>query len=397
MDKKNLFLVLLIILIVAPLTQSGSIGVNPAKFNVVYFEPGLEKQFEIHVFSDDPTEPIEIYFDGDLKDYATAEPQFFVGSGTSTVTLPLPISPLKPGPSVLYIGAIEKRGEEGIIGGIASVRVPLRVFVPYPGKYLEADFDILDINVGEKTSYRLDISNLGTEDLTVLSTIELYEDDSDGEVVFSKTLEPVDLLSKTSFNLIEEIDTSSLKQGNYFALATISYGDEFLKINRSFRIGHFAVNIEDYDYLFETGKINAFNVLIKSEWNSVINNVYAFIVITDEGKVVQEIVTPTINLDPWQRINLTGFFDASNLTSKRYLANINVHYGGSISNKLAAIYTNPPPKEPFVWLNYYTYVAIGILLLILVIIYLAYKIRKLKSFLRKGGVGRGSKRKKGKK
>jgi len=390
-------LFLIVFLVTLPSAIAGAIGINPAKFNLIYYEPGLETQFEISVFSDDPTEPIEIYFDGDLKDYAVAEPQSFIGEGVSIVTLTLPETPLQPGPSVLYVGGIEKRGEGGVIGGVASIKVPIRVFVPYPGKYLEGDFDILDINVGEKTSYRLDISNLGTEDLTVISTIELYEDDNDGEIVFSKTLEPVDLSSKTSFNLIEEIDTSSLKQGNYFALATINYGDEFLKINRSFRIGHFAVDIEDYDYLFETGKINAFNVLVKSEWNSVINNVYAFIVITDEGKIVQEIVTPTINLEPWQRINLTGFFDASNLTSKRYLANINVHYGGSISNKLAAIYTNDPPKEPFVWLNYYTYVAIGVLLLILIIIYLVYKLRKLKSFLRKGGVGYGPKRKKGKK
>ncbi|MBT3642755.1 hypothetical protein HN876_01500 [archaeon] len=397
MNKKILLFLLFLGLAIAPFIEAGAIGINPAKFNLIYFEPGLEQQFEINIFSDDPLEPIEIYFEGDLKDYASAEPKSFIGEGTSIVTLRLPETSLKPGPSILYVGGIEKKGEGGTIGGLASIRVPIRVFVPYPGRYLEMDFDILDINVGEKTSYRLDVSNLGTEDLVISPTIELYVDDANGELVLTKTLEPIELFSKNSFNSIEELNTSFLKQGNYFALARVDYGEDSLGENLSFRIGHFAIDIEDYDHLFETGKINPFNLEIKSEWNSEIKGVYASIVVTDEGNIVQKMVTPSINLDPWQRVNLTGFFDATNLTTKRYLANINVYYGGSISNKLVAIYTNDPPKEPFVWLNYYSYLLVGILFLVFVIAYLVYWVWKLKSFLRKGGKTHGSKKRKKKK
>ncbi|MFH1452099.1 MAG: hypothetical protein ABIF88_02920 [archaeon] len=386
MGEKKLFLTFVLLLIFLQLVSAGSVGINPANFEREYFEPNMERTYKVNLYSSNNTQKIKLFLEGDLAEFASADQENFIGPGSPTITLKLPASLSKAGPNTLFIGAIEdKEDVSGSFESRAAVRVPIIIFVPYPGVYLESEFTILDINIGEESNYSIKLDNLGTESLTINSDIKIYEKENLTKVILTEDVGENFLKSKESKNLHGPVKTANLPPGNYIAVATIKYSNKTDTINRTLRVGHFSVEIEDYEHTFERGKINPFSIIIKSEWNSMMKNVYTKITVTDNGKIVDEIKTPSIDLNPWERATLSGFFDATDLISGRYLANIVVYYEGSSKNKLVAIYVNDPPKEKFKYTKIAIIISAGIIILILIVIYLTYKIIKLKSFLKKYG------------
>ena len=376
MRKTIIFLTLIIISI--NLISAGGVGITPVHYKE-FFEPGLQKSFEFQSFNTNPTKGVQIYVKGDLAEYATLSETYFIGSGKFTVTLNLPQKIEKPGKHQIIVGAIEAI-EEGMatIGGIAAIQGRIEILVPYPGKYAEASFEINDINEGEEANYELSVHNLGTETISVKPKIEIYKEDK-SNILLTRNLNQTSLGPKKSLTIIETLSTQNLPPGEYKATATIDYGP-IIEINKTFRIGEFLVEVTDYDYLFEQGKINKFNIEIKNKWNSKINEIFARVSINDEGKFITDFKTVSTSSNPWETKNLTGYFDATNLEPKRYIANIILSYDNETTSKLVAIYVNKPPLK----ISYLIYAAIIVgITLIAILIYLLRKIKQLKKLAKK--------------
>jgi len=114
------------------------------------------------------------------------------------------------------------------------------------------------------------------------------------------------------------------------------------------------------------------------------SNIFATVTITDSGKIVSDFKTVSVFTESWEKKNITGFFDATDLESKRYLANINLFYENLSSNKLVAIYIQDPPKKG----TYMIYIIIGagvVGLIIIGFILLILKIRRLRKLIKKNG------------
>jgi len=154
----------------------------------------------------------------------------------------------------------------------------------------------------------------------------------------------------------------------------VDYGKK-IEIEELFRVGYLFVNITDYSYEFESGKINEFNVEVENLWNQKLEDVYAEVSVTDQGKILDEIKTFSIDLKPWQKTNLTGFFDATSITEGRYIANIRVFYPGESNYKLVAIYVYNPPLE-MIWVHIAAIASTVLILGIIVFVYLIYKVKK---------------------
>jgi len=375
---KRIIIFSILIIISANLISAGGVGISPVHYKE-FFEPGLQKSFTFQSFNTDPTKGVQVYIKGDLSEYATLSESYFVGSGKFTVTINLPQKIDKPGAHQLIVGAIEStEGGKATIGGIAAIQGRIEILVPYPGKYAEASFEINDINEGEEALYELKVNNLGTEGISVKPTIEIYKEDK-SNILLTRSLNKTFLSSKKSLNIIETLRTQNLPPGEYQATATIDYGP-IIEINKTFRIGEFLVEISDYDYLFEQGKINKFNVEIKNKWNAQINEIFARVSITDEGKFMTDFKTVSTSSKPWETKNLTGYFDATNLEAKRYTASITLSYDNEVSNKLVAIYVNEPTGK----INYLLYsTIIGGIAVAIILIYLLIKIKRLKKLAKK--------------
>jgi hypothetical protein len=374
--KRRYYLLLLLILVLPQIT-AGSVSISPAYF-IEHFEPSLEKSFSFNTFNSNKEDGIGIELEGDLAKYANVSVDYIQSSGRFSVNLKLPEKLDKPGVHIVYVKVFESKNETGsFVGSMASIRAPIKIIVPYPGKYTESTIRVSNVNKGENARYELNVKNLGTDDVEVDTLVEVFKIDNDGEKVLSNKLDDLYLESKRELDIVEDLNTSSLSPGEYFVKATIDYGKTEI-INTTFKIGQFLVDITDYDYLFERGKINKFNIKIENKWNTKIESVYGDVTITDSGKVVSTFRTISLDTEPWEIKNITGFFDTEGLESKRYLANIQLYYGDSKSSKLVAIYVQDPPKEK----SYLVYILIGVAiisaLIIVAFVILISKIKKLK-------------------
>lgn len=381
------FFITLILLAGASLVSAGSVGISPAYFNE-HFEPGLEKSFTFNTFNPDPENGIGIILEGDLTEYANLSTNFIQGRGQFEVTLKLPEKLEKPGAHILRVRVFESKNisEEGFsgVGGVAAIIAPIKILVPYPGKYTESTFSINNVNEGEDTFYEIEIQNLGTEKVTIQVSIDIFKNNESGEKILTEKIETITLKSKNVLNIVDTLNTSTFEAGNYYATATIDYGKKDI-LNDTFKIGEFLIEIIDYDYQFEKGKINRFNIEIENKWNAQIDHIFAAVTITDQGKVVANFRTVSIDTEAWETKNITGFFDATDLESKRYLANIRLFYANTSSSKLVAIYIQDPPKEK----TYLLYIIIGAsiaaIAIVIGFILLIIKIRRLKKLVKKSG------------
>ena len=398
MKKKEfiLFLCFLIILGLGNLflqlqfVNAGSIGISPAKFKI-YFEPNLEKTFKFTVGSFNPNQSIQIYVKGDLSQYVNLSRNFLIGRGIVEAYLKLPEKIDIPGTHRIIMGVIESSGNESSgqvvgVGGLASVQAPIDVVVPYPGKYVEAEFKINDINEGELAIFDLEIHNLGTLPVIAKSKIEIYENYEDinktPKKLLTKNLESKKLKSKEKITITDFLETSKFNAGFYSIFVTIDYG-KLISIEDNLKIGQLFIDILDYSYIFEKGKINKFYIETQNLWNSPLSNVYAEVTITINGTVLESFKTPTQNLDSWEIHNFTGFFDASNIDPGKYTANIQVFYENKSTSKLVAIYVKKPKQNPL-FIIIICLISGLILIMISVIIYLSIKIKKIKKIKKLG-------------
>lgn len=373
--KREIILITFLIILTA-LTHAGSVGISPAFFKVD-FEPYLEKNFTFNVYNSDQEDHIGIYVKGDLAEYVNISNNFFQGKGQFTAILKLPDKIEIPGKHRILIGAVEAKNvtEAGRVGGLAAVQAPIDVFVPYPGKYIESEFNIHDINEKEKTEFEINIDNLGTEDVVINAVLDIYSENENGKKLITKEIEDMFLNSKETTRIKDFLETEDFEPGSYYAELKIDFGRE-LVLNDTFKVGQFLVDIEDYDYQFEVGKINEFNIMVKNLWNTPVSPIYADVTITDQGKVMATFKTVSVDAAPWEAKNLTGYFDATNFESKRYLANINVKYADEVSHKLVAIYVNQPVSS--IYKKYIIAAIIIIFIITLTYIYLIWKIYRLK-------------------
>ena len=370
MKGVNIFGLSVLVIIFIEVVSAGGVGISPVYYKE-FFEPNLEKTFTFHAFNTKTDEGVNIYAKGDLAEYVNLSDTYFLGNGEFTVTLKLPEKIDKPGTHEILIGAIETKGaQEGVLGGIAAIQGRIDILVPYPGKYSESTFNINNINEGEAASYEVVTENLGSQDLTVKTSIEIYNNDMSEKILTKKLKERI-IKPKETFNTIDTVDTRSFPPGEYQAIAIVDWG-KVDEMNQTFKIGEFLVEIIDYDYQFEKDKINEFNIKIQNKWNTQIDRIFATVSITDNGKFMNNFKTVSIDTAPWEIKNLTSYFDATGLEAKRYTANIVLNYGEEVSSKLVAIYINESPKE-----KYIKYIVIAVTVFLIIIAAFIYLILKI--------------------
>ncbi|VVB78291.1 Uncharacterised protein [uncultured archaeon] len=377
MRKRLLFF--LVVILAIQMVNAGSIGITPTG-SQMFFEPNLEKTLTFRAMTPDPDQKISMFVKGDLSQYVTLDKNISVGSGDFEVKIKLPEKIDIPGNHRILIGAIESKAEGSGIGGLASIQVPIDIFVPYPGQYAEAEFKIENVNKGDNAKYFIRLNNLGTEEITAIATIDLYSDALKNKKLDSKFINIGRIESKKDFNESGILNVSSFNPGTYFVFTTVDYGKK-IDFENELRIGYLFANITDYSYIFESKKINKFNIEVENLWNSKIDNVYSEVTVSDKGNILDSFRTPSYGLGPWEKRNLSGFFDATNVSEGKYIANLKIFYENQTSYKLVTVYVKDPVKETNPWLLWGIIAGVSIIIIFVIfvatIIYLEIKIKKV--------------------
>lgn len=355
---------------------SASLGISPAKITT-NFKPNTEESFTFVITTESDIE-LEIYATGDLSEYVFFDKKELIGGGTFTATLKFPNNVSKPGAHRILVGAREKVDKEliGTIGTLVAVQSPIDVIIPYPGRYLEIELSSHNVNIGDPVKFTLKLMNKGNEDLTLSPVIEVYSDKIKKDTI---TFETRDLKSQEEIGLQKELDTTNYSPGRYNAIAVVNYGS-IANSESEFRVGSLFIELINYTKKMSIGGINKFEIEIESNWNNKINGAHAEVSFLENGKEKLKFKTSPIDLEPWEKKTIDGFFDTSNFTEGKHNANLTLtYYGesfGSSSNKIIEVeFIKKEKKIPWMSIGIAAVIGINIILFIFFI----------KQFLSKNG------------
>ena len=290
---------------------SAALGVSPAvkEFD---FVPGKVITLKYFVSSDNPEQEIEVFTSaGELQEYVSINKEKITGPGSFTVTIRLPDNIETPGIHRISVGAREIPSEDEFIGTTIDIRGVIKIFVPFPGKYLETQLSIPDGNIDEKIPVELHVVNRGKESLNIAPVIEFL---TEGTLVHTMEFTPVEVGVSGDRFFRKFLDTTDYAPGDYKARAVINYG-EITTVEGDFRIGSLFVRIANFTESLVKGGIQEYDVYIESRWNNKLDEVFADVNISNQLQSMQ-FRTPSAGLEAWEKKTLTGFLDTESLEGK---------------------------------------------------------------------------------
>ena len=317
--------ILLILILISNIVYS--ISVTPPD-KVLIFNPG-EEICSFNVRADKDT-TLGFRIEGDLKDYVNLTYSQILAKKDlwypiqCTVNLP---ADLKPGSHEANIITIEDIKHSGL-GAIAGIIFPVKVFVPYPGKYLEIQkYEVKNIAINETANFRLIVINRGQEKIQNLTAIIniLNPDDKLISTIYTKSME----LSKDSTGELNLVwDSTGVPAGIYNAEAIVYYDQKQAKEIKEIRIGELKIEIIkiSHDKIL-TNSISKFNLKLRSLWNSPIDEAYLMATILDANeKIVKEVRGENFQINSWTEMEQSIFLDTNNIPPGKYKGNFTVYH-----------------------------------------------------------------------
>ncbi len=337
MNCKYVLYIILFALISYNVFSASSIGISPT-YNIIIYkgEELIEGSFVI-----DPTSEknVEIGVRGPLRDYISFEENaielklHMTESKEIKYFLDLP-KDMKPGEYVSditvrqYLTPEETIHYGGFARAFAAVGYIVKIRVPNDGKFLEVSMktDPARINIGNVVYFEIDMLNFGTEDLTDLQA-DVVVRAPDGKILSEKKSNKVSLLNPSqSAQLLSYWDTQGASAGIYTAEAKIEYGGQVpAEPKIDFRVGDILIKILNVTTELNESIAKIF-IDIESNWNEIIENVYAELVIKNGSKTITTIKTSSVDLEPWGKARLTAFWDRKSLPVGKYDIDIYVYY-----------------------------------------------------------------------
>lgn len=330
----NLKLGLVVFLFFIFSSSAYGLGIGPGRMEMD-FKPNLRQPLTISVFNSvDDYFPVEVSVSGELAEYTDFKKQTVIldplGSKDFKFNLNLPSKLERPGNHTLYITARQTDfvGSSGdspsTVGALVAVRTELIVFVPFDGPYIDAKFNAPNVEAGNNLPFSVLIRNLGNEPVSDIQGVIRIQDANGDEVGY--------LDFKTSLGLSEEKDvklewdTSEQSSGIYLAYLTIDYdkGGKY-ETNTEFRLGSYYISILKLQKFIEKGRINEYDSLILSTWNSAIDNVYTELEIDYNGQK-RTFKSESFELGSWENKSIRLFIDARGMESGVYPSKFSVYY-----------------------------------------------------------------------
>src|SRR3989344_2922683 len=320
-----LFVVLAVLLSKA---ATASLGISPAIVKIGFVSSEMREVSYI-IFSDQPEKKISISASGDLANYITFDKTEVIGQSSFKAIINFPKDVPVPGDHRVDIIVKEQPTEDQFIGTAIEIHSALKIFVPYPGRYVEVILNVQDGNIDETIPVEAHIFNIGQD----------------------------------SINL--------------------DYG-EVIKVNKTFRVGSLFVNITNFTHVVTKGKIQKFYVGVESLWNGDLNEVYADVNISNSS-YSYDFRTPSITLKAWTSDVLTGFLDTEGLEG-RYDTRVVLNYANQKTNVLGSLLVVAGLSKTYIYVG-----LVGILLMIVIVVILRIKKGRLSfsKLIRLGFKGKG--------
>lgn len=318
-----------------------AIGITPGR-TTINFEPNLQKEVSFSVTNSEQKEmSVIFYVRGELKRAVSLSQDragFLPGESSKSfnyvVSLPEQLD--RPGLHTAEIVAQEVpegAEEEGtVLGSTIAVVTQLYVYVPYPGKYLEFDVEVIEASPGQSTTFLIPMINRGNLNIQKIKTkIEIYS----GEILIDEfELGNTGVLAGERKELTGTWDTG-MDVGRYKARIILNYDGEEKIIEKEFNIGEAKLEIELITVKdFQLGEIAKFNILVNNKMNHEVKDINVNMVVYGaEKNVIADFRSANYDAPSLSRIEMLAYWDTEGIDEGIYDGKLILRYGSEKDEK----------------------------------------------------------------
>jgi hypothetical protein len=198
---------------------------------------------------------------------------------------------------------------------------------------MQIDLLVQEAVPNESVKFFIKLYNLGTEDIAkAQATIDIYGPTN--EVIARIQTEPSAIRSMAKGELIA-LWKANVNPGMYHAVATVRYDGEVGTSEKTFYVGNMLIDILDVSVKdFSLGGIAKFDILAESKWNQPVSDVFAHMIINDEGdNKIADFKSASTEMEPFETAHLYAYWDTESVQEGDYLGQLSVHYAGRTTDR----------------------------------------------------------------
>ncbi|MDP2925379.1 MAG: hypothetical protein Q8N99_03340 [Nanoarchaeota archaeon] len=314
-----------------------SLGITPG-WTTINYQKGLEQEVDFSVLNNEHKNiQVLLFTQGELNESITlfnSTVEFLPSEEAKSfkyrVNVPNEIENI-PGVHVAEVVAMEipKPGAGGGFVGISQVLV----VVPYPGKYLEAELNILDAEAGGNVTFIIPAINRGKVGIgDARASIGIYTalNEKVGSVESDSSQVKSGERSELSAKWLANVN-----QGNYLAKVTLFYDGETRAFEKQFAIGSQALSIESIMVNnFKLGDIAKLEILVENKWSQELISVFANLLIYNtDNQAMADIKSANENIPALSKKQLIAYWDTVGVSEGEYNGKLMVKYGQKSTDK----------------------------------------------------------------
>ncbi|MBI2668583.1 hypothetical protein HYX14_01945 [Candidatus Woesearchaeota archaeon] len=334
-----LVLMLLLILLLT-LQQAAALGIRPAKTSIDSEETKkLDGTFWI-VNNDHLEFTVRVYVEGELAEYVKLNDKKEISFRQDddakpiefSIKLPKEIPPGKATADIVIEQELESPSSDTISSKLL-LRHKIEVLGPYPDKYIVAKLNFQE--QGKKIRLVAEVENKGKKDLGTVQTRFYVNDRQQKQQVLETEAAP---LAKDENKLLAtEIDQALFGVGEFNVLASISYDDQKLELEKKMMIGKPEIDIAYFDRFLIANKINKYSLDLMNKWNKEIRNVFVEVEVKKqeaEGKKeeqkVDEFRTKSIDIEGLATRRINDYYNAEGREKGKYHFDMVVNFWNNV-------------------------------------------------------------------
>jgi len=322
---------------------ASALGVTPGR-TPMDFQPGVEKTISFTIINSQH-EDINLQIDsqGELKDSVD------FGGGRKSMNVSLKANDaqkeisykiklpdkLEPGEHTADIVIQKIPGQSEANGNYveASVAVitQISVMVVYPGKYVEAELNV--VPSGDGIAFVIPITSKGNFDIvSAKAVIDIYT--GLNEKVASVTAGDIGIKSQEKKEIVAQWKPNVLP-GPYRAVATLIYDEQTMKLEKEFNVGNSELELQNVEVNgFSLGQIAKFEMLVENKWSEPIQGAYAQTnIFDDNGKLMVDFKSPAYDIPAMTKNLMISYWDTAGVREGTYNASIYLKYGDKSSER----------------------------------------------------------------
>jgi hypothetical protein len=324
------------LLLVVLVGSVSALGVTPAR-TTLDFKPSLSKTVDFEVINSGEKDiKLVLAVQGELADYIKL-PSTSVSVSASerskklSYDLNLP-SDLKPGlhTAEVYILELPSGSEvsEAYVRATLAVVTQVYVYVPYPGKYANADMRVINAGSDGKVTFVFPVVSAGEFDLTsVKAQVDIYN--KMGEKVDSFTTESIAIPSGEKKELVYKWDASKVSVGEYRAVASLAYDEGTVNLEETFSVGSQDLELQEITTnRFSLGEIVKLEMLVENKWSEPISGAHIETsILNDRGDLVSKFESASYDVEPLKKQTFVSYWDTAGVKEGAYETEVAILYG----------------------------------------------------------------------